>query len=195
MNERVIIISHNTDGQIASNASGVKGINPDNLVITVIEGEKSVLYHQIIRFPSERNPLNQWSLPEGYKMTDCMPWYKRYNSLAHELGVDKPNYRCSGPRKNLAHGDLYLMETMTLFKDWRERPINEGKGYEQFLFDNIHRQLQALMREPHPVIVASPAISHTRWEIPGAVEDHIQLLLNAGFKPLKKGSDWYYFTK
>ena len=191
-----LAVYHNTDGKITSDASSVQNMEPENLVITVMEGGKSVLYHQIIRFPSERNPLNQWSLPAGYKMADCIPWwYKRYNSLAHELGIDKPNYRCSGPRKNLVHGDLYLLDTMTLFKDYLERPINEGKGYEQFLFDNIHRQLQALMREPHPVIMASPAISHTRWEIPGTVEDHIQLLLNAGFKPLKKGSDWYYFTK
>lgn len=190
-----IIVYHNTDGAIISDASSVKNIESDNLVIMVTNGKEPVLYHQIIRFPSERNPLNQWSLPAGYKMADFMPRYKRYSSLAHELGVDKPNYRCSGLRKNLTNSDVYLLDTITLFKDFLQQPCNEGKGYEQFLFDNIHRQLQALMREPHPVIVASPVISHTRWEIPGTVEDHIQLLLNAGFKPLKKGSDWYYLTK
>lgn len=190
-----LAVYHNTDGKITSDASSVQNMEPENLVITVMEGGKSVLYHQIIRFPSERNPLNQWSLPAGYKMADCMQQYERYKSLSHAMGIDKPNYKCSGLRKNLTNSDVYLLDTMTLFKDYLERPINEGKGYEQFLFDNIHRQLQALMREPHPVIVASPAISHTRWDIPGTVEDHIQLLLNAGFKPLQKGSDWYYFTK
>jgi hypothetical protein len=146
------------------------------------------MYDAITRIPSAKNPMNINSLPAGYQMMDLMHTSEILVSAAKAMGIDSAIYNCSGPRKNLANSDLYFLRLVELHE------FAQNQGYEYLAVDQIYPLVQSLMRDPHPVIIVSPQYG-TRWACPGTVEDHIQMLLKAGFKPCRKNSDWYYLTR
>jgi hypothetical protein len=168
--------------------TGIANVFDENIAVRIFNDSDMAAHATIIRVPSSKNPANRFSLPADYQMTDIlnMPRLKM-KSLAHELGIDKPAFNCSGPRKNLKHGDLYIINRVQVNGKYRE------KGYEEMFLDKVFKQIQALKRDPHPVLVASPKLM--RWYCPGTADDHVQLLLNAGFNPVRKGSEWYYLSE
>ena len=183
-------VYYNGDDEVILNdMKGVVQTPIENIVVQMFDDDENrVTYGDILRIPSSKNPANQFSVPAGYQMCDMM---SADNSealyiLSHVMGVNK-DFDCSGPRKNLKHGDLYIINRVQVNGKYRE------KGYEEMFLDKVFKQIQALKRDPHPVLVASPKLM--RWYCPGTADDHVQLLLNAGFKPVRKDSEWYYLPE
>lgn len=190
-------VYHNFNSELLSDINGVVKNFAEDIAVTMSDGTRRVMDSSIARIPSSKNPANRLSLPAGYQMTDLTSdtVWKQLSALSRAMGIDKPTFTCSGPRKNLANSDLYFLRYICTEKAYRD------KGYEEIFLSRISEQLRSLMREPHPVIVASPYVQRNFYHISDApsASDNIerlqQFMLDAGFKPVRKNSKWLYLSE
>lgn len=181
-------IYHNNNTTIDSDFIHVTKVRAEDIVMEVWDDNNAVMHNVITRIPSAKNPMNANSLPAGYEMMDLMHKSETLVSAAKAMGIDKPVYKCSGPRKNLTNSDLYFLRLVEL------KEFAQNQRYEYLATDQVYRSVQSLMRDPHPVIIVSVQ-NGTRWACPGTVEDRISMLMKSGFQPCRKNSEWYYLTR
>jgi hypothetical protein len=164
-------------------------------VITLVMYDKDyrAMYNQALRIPSDKNPANQFSVQSDYSMHKLMTQeeFKILPLIAEEMSI-QDGFHCRGVRKNLKNSDLYF-----LYQIYTERPYR-NQGYCKIFLEHVFEHLQMIAREPHPVIVTSPYVYGNEWHDdmdPALAESITKMLLDAGFKPVRKNSSWYYLTK
>lgn len=160
-----------------------------NLVLCAPTGGE-IMYNDVTRIPSHMNVRYKGIMPAHFRMSDLMlSCTSHLGECAKAMGIVN-DFICSGPRKNLKNSDLYHLHFIVVHK-----PYTKEELIPVFL-SQVSDMIRMLTSDPHPVIVASPEVICTKCDF--TVEDIpmvTQMLLDAGFQPVRKNSKWFYLSK
>lgn len=183
--------SRSHGGIVSRGLSGEPETDVEEICLSLYDDNANVMNNHMTRIPSHKNPANRFSTPKGYVMADIMLDKEHSGMLsiiAKEMGITG-DFTCRGPRRNLKSSDLYFLHTMCTREQYRNR------GYCRQFLNQISKQIRMLTRDPHPVIIASPYVYGYKFGKNEQVEAVTKMLLDAGFKPVRKNSKWYYIDK
>lgn len=163
-----------------------------NLVLCAPTGGE-IMYNDVTRIPSHMNVRYKGIMPAHFRMSDLMLskvcCSSHLDECAKAMSIVN-DFICSGPRKNLKNSDLYHLHFIVVHK-----PYTKEELIPVFL-SQVSDMIRMLTSDPHPVIVASPEVICTKHDF--AAEDIpmvTQMLLDAGFQPVRKNSKWFYLSK
>lgn len=160
-----------------------------NLVLCAPTGGE-IMYNDVTRIPSHMNIRYKGIMPAHFRMSDLMlSCTSHLGECAKAMGIVN-DFICSGPRKNLKNSDLYHLYFIVTHK-----PYTKEELIPVFL-SQVSDMIRMLTSDPHPVIVASPEVICTKSDF--TAEDIpmvTQMLLDAGFQPVRKNSKWFYLSK
>ena len=185
---------HNAGGSVSKTMIGAQVYSMESVnVVICANGRGEIMYNSLTRIPSHMNVRHKDFMPAHFRMSDLM-LDKIYctsvlGQLARAMGIVN-DFICSGPRKNLKNSDLYHLRIML-----PHNPYTKQEMIPIFL-SQVSEMVRLLTSDPHPVIVASPEEICTRAEYDSSdIEMVKQMLLDAGFQPVRKNSKWYYLSK
>lgn len=163
-----------------------------DIIMTVYGNGYLAMFNSVIHIPSHKNP--KYQMYPDYSMSSEMYDVANESVLlaaSHAMGVQRSDFECSGPRKNLANSDLYFIDRL------RTETCCRKKGYCKLFLEHVYEQIKAFTGDPHPVIVTCPDVfgGWNRKKDPVLTDKLIQTLRSAGFKPATKNSRFYYLTK
>ena len=190
----IITARHNDGGSVHKTIIGTPVYSVENINIALrIANQGEIMYNTLMRIPSHANVRHKDFMPAHFRMSDLMLDKIHCTSvlgeLARAMGIVN-DFVCSGPRKNLKNSDLYHLRIML-----PHHPYTKEEMIPIFL-SQVSEMTQLLTSDPHPVIVASPEEICTKAEYDSSdIEMVKQMLLDAGFQPVRKNSKWYYISK
>lgn len=182
---------HNHAGDVCKTIVGdpIYSNESINLVLCAPTGGE-IMYNDVTRIPSHMNVRYKGIMPAHFRMSDLMlSCTSHLGECAKAIGIVN-DFICSGPRKNLKNSDLYHLHFIVVHK-----PYTKEELIPVFL-SQVSDMIRMLTSDPHPVIVASPEVICTKSDF--TAEDIpmvTQMLLNAGFQPVRKNSKWFYLSK
>lgn len=182
---------HNHAGDVCKTIVGdpIYSNESINLVLCAPTGGE-IMYNDVTRIPSHMNVRYKGIMPAHFRMSDLMlSCTSHLGECAKAIGIVN-DFICSGPRKNLKNSDLYHLHFIVVHK-----PYTKEELIPVFL-SQVSDMIRMLTSDPHPVIVASPEVIYTKSDF--TAEDIpmvTQMLLDAGFQPVRKNSKWFYLSK
>ena len=186
---------HNDGGSVTKTLNTEPKCSTESITLNLhAPSGTEIMYNEVICVPSHKNPANIYSMSSCYRMADLMLTgeYGNYplRAIAKEMGITG-EFNCSGPRKNLKNSNLYHLCFMLPHK------IFKAEEVIPFFLEHVSEMLRMLTRDPQPVIVVSPELLSNKSDHSEvmSVESLTQLLLDAGFQPVRKNSQWYYLSK
>lgn len=185
---------HNHAGDVCKTVIGDPMYSNEslNLVLCAPTGGE-IMYNDVTRIPSHMNVRYKGLMPAHFRMSDLMlskVYCTSYlGECARAMGIVN-DFICSGPRKNLKNSDLYHLHFISTHE-----PYTKEELLPVFL-SQVSDMIRMLTNDPHPVIVASPEVICAKRDFTTAdIPMVTQMLLDAGFQPVRKNSKWYYMSK